>query len=96
MKKFALVFVLALVGAGVYAASAFALHFDNSDCVESGPGGIWICTTGQVGAGYSGPAVAGGKVYLTDRQLAAGVKNPSSPWGRGEIPGQERIVCCHR
>jgi hypothetical protein len=53
LKKFALVFVLALVGAGVLASSAAALHFDNSDCVESGGGGIWICTTGQVDAAYS-------------------------------------------
>jgi hypothetical protein len=53
VKKFALVLVLALVGAGIFAATASALHFDNGDCVESGPGGIWICTTGQVGAGYS-------------------------------------------
>jgi large repetitive protein len=52
-KKFALIFALALVAAGVFAATASALHFDNGDCVESGPGAIWICPTGQVDAGYS-------------------------------------------
>jgi hypothetical protein len=52
-KKFALVLALAVVGAGVFAAAASALHFDNGDCVESGPGAIWICPTGQVDAGYS-------------------------------------------
>jgi outer membrane protein assembly factor BamB len=28
-----------------------------------------------------------------DRQLAKGAANPSSPWGRGEIPGAERVLC---
>ena len=47
----------------------------------------------SIGGGYSGPAVAGGRVYVMDRQLAKGASNPSSPWGRGEIPGSERVLC---
>ena len=41
-----------------------------------------------VGAGYSGPSVAKGRIYLTDRQTTAG-KTAS----RGSIPGTERILC---
>src|SRR5258705_329643 len=46
-----------------------------------------------IGGGYTGPAVANGRVYVMDRQLAKGATNPSSPCGRGEIPGSERILC---
>jgi len=46
-----------------------------------------------IGGGYTGPAVAGGRVFVMDRQLAAGATNPDSPWGRGEIPGSERVLC---
>src|SRR5678816_1156320 len=44
-----------------------------------------------IGAGYAGPAVSKGKVYVTDRQLAEGANNPSNPFQRGTIPGSERI-----
>lgn len=44
-----------------------------------------------VAAGYSGPAVAGGRVYLTDRQQAK--KGSSDPFQRGVIPGNERVLC---
>jgi outer membrane protein assembly factor BamB len=47
----------------------------------------------EIGAGYSGPAVAKGRVYLTDRQLSSGVNNPKDPFQRGVIPGSERVVC---
>lgn len=48
-------------------------------------------------AGYTGPAVVGGKVYVMDRALAEGAKNhneslmPHRP-GKG-IPGTERVSC---
>src|SRR5438270_11312964 len=32
-----------------------------------------------IGAGYAGPAVAGDRVYVTDRMLEPGSKNPASP-----------------
>lgn len=41
-----------------------------------------------VGAGYSGPSVANGRVYLTDRQTTSG-KTAS----RGSISGTERVLC---
>src|ERR1041384_7896437 len=47
----------------------------------------------SVGGGYSGPAVAGGGVFLTDRPLAPGGHNPSNPFAQGEIPGLERVLC---
>src|ERR1051325_3254978 len=46
-----------------------------------------------VGGGYAGPAVAKGRVYVTDRQLAKGASNPANPFDRGEIPGSERVLC---
>ncbi|GIW82214.1 MAG: hypothetical protein KatS3mg105_4021 [Gemmatales bacterium] len=44
-------------------------------------------------AGYSGPAVAEGCVYITDRVLAPSAKNPANPFRRGNVPGSERILC---
>jgi len=46
-----------------------------------------------VGGGYSGPAVANGRVYLMDRQLAKGATNPTNAFARAEIPGTERVLC---
>ncbi|HWP83838.1 MAG TPA: PQQ-binding-like beta-propeller repeat protein [Terriglobia bacterium] len=46
-----------------------------------------------IGSGYSGPAVAQGRVYVMDRQLAAGATNPANAFARGEIPGRERVLC---
>ena len=46
-----------------------------------------------IGGGYSGPAVVKGRVYVMDRQLATGAKNPPNAFARGEIPGNERILC---
>lgn len=45
-----------------------------------------------VGLGYSGPAVADGKVFVLDYQKSAGdVAN--SPSGRIELKGKERVMC---
>src|ERR1051326_7659180 len=46
-----------------------------------------------IGAGYSGPIVAKGRVYLTDRHLAPEASNPNDPFQRGSIRGFERILC---
>src|SRR5688500_95398 len=46
-----------------------------------------------VGARYSGPSVAGGRVYLTDRQLKPGAANPGNPFDRQAVPGVERVLC---
>jgi len=44
-----------------------------------------------VHAGYSGPAVSGGRIYLTDRK--AGTSSGRDPFQRGVIPGNERVLC---
>src|ERR1044071_4401123 len=46
-----------------------------------------------IGGGYSGPAVANGRVYVMDRQLAKDAKPPASAFSRGEISGTERVLC---
>jgi outer membrane protein assembly factor BamB len=43
--------------------------------------------------GYSGPAVAGNRVYVTDRTLSAGAKNPKSGFARPTVAGTERVLC---
>jgi len=56
---------------------------------EDGPEVLW---SAEVGAGYSGPAVAGGKVYLTDFVVEEGevVNNPGKAIA---LRGTERILC---
>ena len=46
-----------------------------------------------IGGGYAGPAVAKGKVYVTDRQLAKDSANPDNQFARGHILGSERVIC---
>jgi outer membrane protein assembly factor BamB len=46
-----------------------------------------------IGGGYSGPAVAAGRVYVLDRKLAEGSSNPGNAFSRGEILGSERVLC---
>jgi outer membrane protein assembly factor BamB len=46
-----------------------------------------------IGGGYSGPAVANGRVYVMDRRLAKDAKPPANAFSRGEIPGTERVLC---
>ncbi len=47
----------------------------------------------KIGGGYTGPAVANGKVYLMDRQVAEKTKAPGNAFARGVIPGTERVLC---
>lgn len=55
-----------------------------------GPGILWRT---PVGGGYAGPAVADGRVVVTDRHLAPAARNPDDPFDRGAIPGTERVLC---
>jgi len=57
---------------------------------EGGPPVIWRA---PLGGGYAGPAVVGNRVYVTDRQLPQGERNPDNPFGRGVTPGTERVLC---
>ncbi|MBS0263350.1 MAG: PQQ-binding-like beta-propeller repeat protein [Planctomycetes bacterium] len=56
----------------------------------SGPKVLWRV---PVHGGYAGPAVAEGRVYVTDLVTAADTKSVSNPMSRPEINGEERIVC---
>ena len=57
---------------------------------KEGPKKIWST---PIGAGYSGPAVAGGKVYVMDRVLDAGEKTPDMPFAKPRLKGIERVLC---
>ncbi|MHB1426212.1 MAG: PQQ-binding-like beta-propeller repeat protein [Gemmataceae bacterium] len=58
---------------------------------EGGPKVRWRT---PIGSGYSGPAVAKGRVYVTDRVVAAGAKKPNNPFdSKTPVPGKERILC---
>ena len=56
----------------------------------NGPPILWRT---PIGAGYSGPAVAAGRVYVMDRLLAKDANNPANPFERGIIRGTERVLC---
>jgi outer membrane protein assembly factor BamB len=57
---------------------------------SNGPPVLWRAS---IGGGYAGPAVANGRVYVADRQLATNASNPSDPFQRGLIQGVERLLC---
>ena len=62
--------------------------------VEKFPaGGPAVRWRTPIGGGYTGPAVANGRVFVMDRQLAEGASNPQNAFNRGEIPGSERVLC---
>jgi outer membrane protein assembly factor BamB len=56
-------------------------------------GGPTIKWRKPIGSGYSGPAVANGRVYVLDRVLAKGAKMPKSGFDMTAIPGVERLLC---
>ena len=55
-----------------------------------GPKVRW-CT--PIGEGYSGPSVAEGKVYVTDRVRAKGANNPDNAFKKNPVAGVERVLC---
>jgi outer membrane protein assembly factor BamB len=62
--------------------------------VEAFPtGGLPVRWRTPIGPGYTGPAVAQGRVYVLDRQLARGAANPEDAFDRSSIPGAERVLC---
>ncbi len=64
-----------------------------SGIVESIPeSGLPVKWRVRVGGGYSGPAVVGGRVYLSDYELEEGTLI-NNPGGRNELGGKERIWC---
>src|SRR5215813_10341358 len=57
---------------------------------KGGPKKLW---SKPLGGGYAGPAVAGGKVFVTDRVLDAGQKDPANPFKPTNSKGKERVTC---
>src|SRR5258706_12282819 len=57
------------------------------------PGGPPIRWRVPVGAGYSSPSIAAGKVFVIDRQVREGAPKPPNPFARLSIPGVERVLC---
>jgi outer membrane protein assembly factor BamB len=55
-----------------------------------GPPVVWRAA---IGSGYSGPAVAQGRIYVLDHQFAKASDRPANAMERGSIVGTERIVC---
>jgi outer membrane protein assembly factor BamB len=56
-----------------------------------GPKKLW---SARVGAGYAGPAVTGGKVFVIDLVPAKGATLPDSGFAKGaRVPGNERVLC---
>ncbi len=57
-----------------------------------GPKLLW--SNKEIGEGYAGPAIAGGKVFIADRVLQSGANNPANPFDvKEKVPGNERLVC---
>ena len=46
-----------------------------------------------VNMGYAGPAVAAGKVFVTDRTLGEGAENPEDKFSKSPVTGSERVLC---
>lgn len=46
-----------------------------------------------IAGGYAGPAVAGGRVYVTDWVLPQGLDNAGDPFGKKRLAGNERVLC---
>jgi len=57
---------------------------------EKGLKRVWANLIGQ---GYSGPAIADGRLFVMDRELAKDAKLPASGFQKPEVGGKERILC---
>src|SRR5262249_22370148 len=57
---------------------------------KDGPKILWRV---PIATGYAGPAVAQGRVYVTDQVLEEGVKHPRSGFSSPKLPGKERVLC---
>src|SRR3954447_8504881 len=57
---------------------------------EGGPKVLW---RKPIKGGYSGPAVADGKVFVMDFDTGGDVKAASKPMGRSTLKGKERVLC---
>ena len=61
--------------------------------VEKFPADLKPKWKAPVGLGYAGPAVANGKVFVADRFLGDGEKNPANAFAKDAVKGNERVLC---
>jgi outer membrane protein assembly factor BamB len=61
-----------------------------ADFSKTAPKQVW---RKPLGGGYAGPAVAAGKVFITDRVLDPGQKDPANPFNPTSSRGKERVTC---
>lgn len=67
--------------------------YREKEVVKSIPeGGLPVLWRTPIHSGYSGPAVAGGKVFVTDFQTTNG-KSTNDPAARDKVQGTERVLC---
>ncbi|MFO0825228.1 MAG: PQQ-binding-like beta-propeller repeat protein [Gemmataceae bacterium] len=58
---------------------------------KEGPKVLWRT---PISSGYSGPAVASGKVFVADRVLSKGAMNPADPFDtKTRVNSTERVLC---
>src|SRR4051794_28572522 len=101
MRRFWSLVVLAL-SAGVAAAEDWPQWLGEkrdgvwreSGLVEKFPAGgpmrVW---KEPMGTGYAGPAVAGGKLFVTDYVAGGKTALPDSGFKKGRFAGTERVIC---
>jgi len=98
---FVLPVTLGLVALGVRAADwpqwlgpqRNAVWQEDGILKEFPSGGLRKRWSTPIGGGYSGPAIANGRVYVTDRLLAPGVQNSTNQFERSSARGVERVLC---
>jgi outer membrane protein assembly factor BamB len=56
-------------------------------------GGLKPAWRVKIGGGYAGPAVANGRVYVTDFVTDADIREKSNPMARPKLDGKERVLC---
>jgi outer membrane protein assembly factor BamB len=56
-------------------------------------GGLPVRWRVKIGGGYAGPAVVGNRVFVTDKQMPDGARNPDNPFQRGRMAATERVLC---
>src|SRR5262245_10622097 len=74
--------------AGVWSETGIVQKLPKNDPKTGVISPVWKKT---IFGGYSGPAVANGKVYVTERELARGEKEPDDPFDRKKIQSIERV-----
>jgi outer membrane protein assembly factor BamB len=57
---------------------------------SGGPKVVW---KEPIGVGYAGPAVANGKLFVTDYVAGAGTALPEGGFAKGKFAGKERVIC---